>query len=596
MNAPVKRFDPITLEVIRNRMEIIADEMQSAMIRSAFSMIIKEGGDCGVAIFDAQGGLIAHANGLPANLGILNSCVARVLQEFPADVMEEGDAYCFNDPYEGGTHIPDVAIIVPIHHDGKCVALSAVIAHQQDFGGMTIGSLPPDSTEIFQEGLVLPPSRLVHKGEWNRELLNLILRNIRMPQHTLGDFRAQLAAGDVGRRRFLETVGEYGLDTVLSYLDELNDRAEKQARAKIEEIPDGSYRFEDYLDSDGIDLDIKRKIACTVTIKGSEMTFDFEGTDPQMRGASNSAVSGPISCSYYVAHCIYGHDVPNNEGCYRPLTINVPKGTILNPNRPAALNSRTMTVLRALDTAFGSLMKVIPDRLRASSGGMEGLTFAGRREDGSAYVYMELFAAGMGARPTKDGVEYIECDTTNMLNTPTEALELDYPIRIHQLRLRQDGGGAGEFRGGTGMIKEFEILAEGTELSHRGDRFVTPPWGLKGGMPGASWKTTVIHEDGGIDQIPSRKRFMLRKGDRMICETGGGGGYGDPLLRKAEAVQMDVFDGKVSVEAAARDYGVVLTDTLEVNPAATEAKRAELSAARGSVDWLFDRGAELGRE
>ncbi|MEF2073768.1 hydantoinase B/oxoprolinase family protein [Consotaella aegiceratis] len=590
-----KSFDPITLEVLRNRMEIIADEMQAAMIRSAFSNIIKEGGDCGVAIFDAKGGLIAHANALPANLGILNSSVARVLEDYPADGMEDGDAYCFNDPYEGGTHIPDVAMIVPIVWEGRTIALSAVIAHQQDFGGMTLGSLPPDSTEIFQEGLVLPPCRLIHRGRWNKEVLGIILKNIRMPDHTMGDFRAELAAGDVGRRRFLETVAEYGIDTLLAYIDELNDRAERQARAKIEEIPDGVYDFVDYLDNDGIDLDVKRKIQCTVTVAGSNMTFDFSGTDPQLRGASNSAVSGPISCCYYVAHCIYGEDVPNNEGCYRPLTVHVPKGTLLNPEHPAALNSRTMTVLRAVDTAFGSLMRVIPQRLRASSGGMEGVTLAGRRPDGSAYVYLELFAAGMGARPTKDGIEYIECDTTNMLNTPVEALELDYPVRIHQLLLRQDGGGAGRFRGGTGIVKEFEILDETTEISHRGDRFVTQPWGLFGGRPGASWETTVTRTDGEVFKVPSRKRFKLGKGDRMVCAVAGGGGYGDPLDREPEAVAADVRDRKVSPTQADEVYGVVLTKAGTVDGAATESRRAALKAAAGPIDWTFDRGA-LGTE
>jgi len=590
------RFDPITLEVLRNRMEIIADEMQAAMIRSAFSTIIKEGGDCGVAIFDADGGLIAHANALPANLGILNSSVARILRDFPADTMDEGDAYCFNDPYEGGTHIPDVAIVVPIIHEGRTVALSAVIAHQQDFGGMTLGSLPPDSTEIFQEGLILPPTRLIHRGKWNREILNIILKNIRLPDKTMGDFRAELAAGDVGRRRFLETVRDYGLETVQSYLAELNDRAETQARARISEIPDGVYSFEDFLDSDGIDLDIRRKIACTVTVAGSEMTFDFEGTDPQLRGAANSAISGAISCCYYVAHCLYGEGVPNNAGCYRPLTVKVPKGTILNPEHPGALNSRTMTVLRAVDTAFGSLMRVIPERLRASSGGMEGVTFAGRRPDGGAYVYLELFAAGMGARPTKDGVDYVECDTTNMLNTPVEALELNYPVRVHRLELRTDGGGAGKYRGGTGLVKEFEVLDDTTEISHRGDRFATQPWGLYGGEPGASWETIVTTAEGQVTRIPSRKRFMLKKGDRMECSTAGGGGYGDPLERDPEAVARDVHDRKVSREAARSSYGVVLDDDGAVDADATAATRQDLARIRGAADWVFDRGAALGRQ
>jgi len=597
MNAVHRsEFDPIILEVLRNRVTVIADEMQAALIRSAFSIIVKEGGDCGVAVFDAAGNLISSANALPANLGILTTSVNRIIEDYPAATMRDGDAYIFNDPYEGGTHLPDVAIIVPIVHEGKTVAISAAISHQQDFGGMVQGSMPPDSTEIFQEGLILPPCKIVSQGELNTDLMRLILKNVRMPNHTRGDLRALMAACDVGRRRFLETIEEYGLETVESYLAELANRAEQQAREKIEAIPDGVYRFVDYLDNDGIDLETRHKIEVAVTVSGSEMHFDFTGTGPQMRGSANSAYSGPIACAYYVAHCVYGSDVPNNAGCYRPLSLNVPKGTLLNPEHPAALCSRTMTLYRTLDSIFGALMQAIPTQLRAASGGSEGVSISGRRgSDNSAYVYVELFAAGMGARPTKDGVEYIETDTTNMLNTPIEALELEYPVRIHQLLLREDGGGAGRFRGGVGLIKEFEILDGQTEITHRGDRFFTQPWGLLGGRPGQSWSTTINRRNGETFSVPARMRFKLNAGDRMLCLTAGGGGYGDPLDRDVLAVVNDVKDRKVSRQSALDDYGVVIDETTGGHDEqATAKRREELAQARGPVTWTFDRGGDLG--
>ncbi len=294
-----REFDPITIEVLRNRLDVTAHEMQAAMIRSAFSIVIKEGWDCAASLFTPDGHMISQAKSLPVHLGVLNLSVKRILEDYPAADMAEGDAYVFNDPYEGGTHIPDLTIVVPIIHEGQTIAVSAVMAHQQDFGGMTIGSLPPDATEIFQEGLVLPPCKLISQGEWARDLKNLILKNVRMPNHTMGDLRAMLAAGEVGRRRYLEVVAEYGADIIRRYVAELMDRAERLTRDKIAEISDGTYRFQDWLDNDGIDLETKHKIMVAVTIRGSDMIIDFEGTDPQLQGAANSALSGPYCCAYY---------------------------------------------------------------------------------------------------------------------------------------------------------------------------------------------------------------------------------------------------------------------------------------------------------
>ncbi len=591
-------FDPITLEVVRNRVDVIAQEMQVAMVRSSFSVVIKEGWDCACSLFDPEAQTIAQAKSLPVHLGVLVSCVRRVIEDYPVETMREGDVYIFNDPYEGGNHIPDLTVVMPIIWEGRTVALACVMAHQQDFGGMAIGSLPPDATEIFQEGLILPPCKLVSEGEWNKEILQIILKNIRMPHLTQGDMRGMMAAGEVGKRRIQEMCAELGAETLQRYIEELMNRAERQTRLKIEEIPDGVYSFHDWLDNDGIDLEKRHKIQVTVTVKGSDIVFDFEGTDPQLKGAANSALSGPACCVYYAIRCITGADIPTNAGCFRPITLKVPKGSLLNPNHPAALNARTMTLYRTLDCIFGSLMQAIPGKLRASSGGMQGVSLSGRRAgSGGAYVYLELFAGGMGARPTKDGVDYIECDVTNMMNSPVEAVEMEYPLHISRARLWDDSGGPGKFRGGMGMEKAFEVLEGECEVTHRGDRHFTHPWGLFGGKPGASYATYVKRKDGTDFKVPSRLRFPLRPGDKMECYVGAGGGNGDPLEREPEKVREDVLDRKVSEKTAREEYGVVFAPgTYELNMEETETLRAEMREARGEINWTYDWGGDVGRK
>jgi N-methylhydantoinase B len=426
--------------------------------------------------------------------------------------------------------------------------------------------------------------------------MNVILKNVRMPGHTVGDLRAMMAAGDVGRRRYLEMVDEYGAEAIQRHVNELMDRAERLTRQKIAEIPDGTYSFEDWLDNDGIDLETMHKLKATVTIDGSDMFIDFEGTDPQLKGAANSALSGPYCCAYYVMHCLVGPEIPINSGCYRAISLNVPKGTLLNPDHPAPLNARTMTMCRTVDVIFGSLIQAVPERLRAASAGMEGVSLSGRRPgDNSAYVYLELFAGGMGARPTKDGIDYIECDVTNMMNAPVEAVEMEYPIRVHRALLREDTGGAGKFRGGTGIEKEFELTEGECEITHRGDRFFTQPWGLFGGKPGASWATRVTRKDGEAFDVPARLRFPLRTGDRMYCYTGGGGGHGDPLERNPSVVAEDVWDRKVSAQSARNDYGVVIDEkTGDFDPEETERQREQMRTRRGPITWTYDLGGDLG--
>ena len=590
-----RAVDPVTLEVVRNRLDVIAQEMELALIRSAFSVVIKEGADCSCALFTSDGETIAQSVALPQHLGVLASTVKSVLRVYPVQTMAEGDVYIMNDPYDGGTHIPDVNILMPVFWRGQLVALASCMAHQQDMGGMAIGSMPPDATEIFQEGLVLPPVKLMEKGEFNRQVLSIILKNVRIPNHTLADFGAQIAAVRTGAERFQSLCDEYGADGVLKVVAELMDRAEALTRARIEEIPDGVYTFWDWLDNDGIVQDKRVRIQATMTIDGSEIHVDFTGSDPQVLGAANAAFSHAACVTYYCVRCVTDPTLPNNAGCFRPLSVTLPEGTVVNPRHPAALNARTMTVCRMTDVIFGCLAQAAPHKVRASSSGMQGVSFSGRRgADSRAYVYLELFCGGMGARPEQDGVDYIETDITNMMNAPTEAVEMEYPLRVHSMRLMTDSGGAGRMRGGLGMRKVIEVTEGVSEVTHRGDRHYTSPWGLNGGLPAMRWSSVVRRNDGSEHKVPARERFKMQMGEVIDCVTAGGGGYGDPLERAPGDVRDDVLDQRVSVSASVEFYGVVLDEHLEIDAPATARRRDEIRKDRGPVTWTFDRG-ELGR-
>lgn len=584
-------IDPITLEIVRNRLDVVAAEMEGTLIRSAFSVVLKEGADCSCALFTVDGETMAQSVALPQHLGVLASTVKSLLRAFPAETMEEGDIFIMNDPYDGGTHLPDITVLTPVIYEGRPVAMAVSMAHHSDLGGIAIGSLPPDATELFQEGVVLPPTKLMSKGVYDRQILNIILKNVRMPAYLQADLGAQIASVRVGEARFKELCEQLTAEGVLAYVAEMMARAEALTRAKIEEIPDGTYRFVDYLDNDGIVLDQKIRIEAALTIKGSETHVDFTGTDPQVRGAANAAFSHAACVTYYCVRCVTDPTLPNNAGCFRPISVSLPEGSVINPKHPAAVNARTMTVCRMTDVIFGCLAQAAPERVRACSSSMQGVSFSGRRQaDGRAYVYLELFCGGMGARPGKDGVDYIETDITNMQNAPTEAVELEYPLRVHSMRLKPDSGGAGRHRGGLGMTKVFEVVEGPLEVTHRGDRHFSSPYGLFGGKPAAPWSSILTRTDGTTHKVPARERFTMKTGDILACDTAGGGGYGDPLARPAHLVIADVVDSRITARSAREDYGVVFGDDYQIDAAATEAAREKLAAARGDITWTFDRG------
>ena len=592
-------IDPILLEVLRNRLDTIADEMELTLLKSAASPIVKEGLDASAALFSVRGETIAQAAAIPIHLGALEFAAKRLVRAFPPARMAEGDVFLLNDPYDGGTHLPDITVAVPVCADGQAVALSCTMCHHQDVGGRTPGSVPTDATELYQEGVIIPPTQLFRAGILDENLFALLRRNVRIPEVFTGDLMAQVAAGRLGGTRLRELFARYGADVVLGYIEELFTRAETLTRRQIDAIPDGTYTFTDYLDNDGIKLDQLVRIAVAVTVRGSSLTFDFTGTSPQVRGPFNSVPASTLSAVYYAVRAVSDPTIPNNGGCFRALEAILPPGSLVNPRPPAPVSCRTATIKRIADTILGALVKALPDRMpAANSGTLLVMAFGGTApETGRPFVASELAAGGMGARPRKDGIDVIETDVSNCMNIPVEALEMNFPLRIRRAGLWPDSAGAGQFRGGLGLEKVFEATTTDLTVSHRGERFSTAPWGLCGGRPARSGRAFVVRKDGSREEVRSKQMLTLRPGDQLWEYVAGGAGYGDPLERDPDLVLADVLDRKVSPEIAKADYGVVLLSSgTAVDHDATQACREALRRARGPIRWFFDRGGDHGRE
>lgn len=591
------QIDPITLEVMRNKLDVIAREMHVTMLRSAYSILLKEGADCATALFDVRGQQIAQGVAIPAQLGMLIPAVQRIIEEYPADSMEEGDVYVTNDPYEGGTHLPDFTLVAPIFFNGEVVALSTAIAHQVEVGGKTPGSLPIDATDIFQEGLRFSPVPLMKRGEPNRTFYVFLEKNSRLPDVVKKDIRAMLAAVRVGQQRVAEVCEEYGTSDFRTYVEEILNRSEIMTRKAIETIPSGRYRFVDYLDNDGIDLERRIPITATVEIRGSEFHADFEGSSPQVRGPFNTVSTH--TCVYYMVRAVTDPDIHNNAGCYRSVSLSLPRASITNPEPPAPVGARTATLKRICDALMGAMAQAVPERVTAAPGGNTlVISFAGTDPlTGRSYVTHELCVGGMGARPTKDGVDSIETDVTNTQTIPAEAMEGEYPLRVICDRLWSDSGGAGRYRGGLGRDKVLEVTRGEMLVSYRGERHNSAPWGLFGGLAAPKSRASIVRRDGTIEDIPSKLIFTLREGDRLCYSLSGGGGYGDPLTRPAEQVWEDVEDRKVSLESAHDLYGVVVDPKSgRLDGGGTQELRARMKQERGPITWTYDRGGDLGRE
>jgi N-methylhydantoinase B len=553
-------IDPITVEIFNNNLLAVAEEMGVTLIQSAFSTNIKERKDCSTALFDRMGMMIAQAEHIPMHLGSLLGAVTAVLAEYRPDEMHPGDVFMTNDPYSGGgTHLPDITVVTPVFTEGRLMAFVANLAHHADVGGKVPGSTSGDATSIFQEGLRIPLVRLASAGVVNTDAVRFLTINSRTPEERRGDLYAQIAANTVGSRRLIEVIHKYGPAQFDVLCGMLLDYSERLMRAGLACIADGEYRFTDYMDDDGIDLDRPIPIGVVIRKAGSEIEFDFSDSSPQVSGPINVPFNGLLATVFYCLKVVVGGAIPSNHGIYRPVRVTAPERCIVNCVEPAPVGQRIDTCQRVADVIFGALSDAVPRRIVAgSNSSVTTATFSGiNPATGAYFVYLETIGGGLGAHAEGDGMSGVQVHMTNTSNLPIEALETEYPLLVTRYAFRTDSGGAGAFMGGLGLVRTIQTLSGGIVFSGLADRQKFEPWGLKGGLPGLPGQYTLVGADGAEQRLTSKvSNVMLNKGDAVRVETPGGGGYGPPGERPLARLRADVTDGKITAEFAARAFGV----------------------------------------
>lgn len=507
--------DPITLEVARNQFASVADEMGAVLRRTAYSPNIKERADCSSAVFVPNGEMLAQAEHIPVHLGSMPASVAAVLES--AD-LEPGVQYAVNDPYHGGTHLNDLTLVRPVHVGDELIGWVANRAHHADVGGEAPGSMPAHATTVDQEGHVVAPMAAVRDGEWLESFVEPFLAATRTPAERLGDLSAQLGANEVGARRLAALADREEVGAYVRVTQALLAYGERRMVAAITALPDGTFRFEDVMEWQD-DLLTVRVI---VTIEGGRLLADFTGTANQIEGNINAVEAVTRSCLYYAVRVATDPTIPANGGCYRPLSLLVPPGSLVNARPPAAVAAGNVeTSQRIADVLLGALAQAAPDRVPAASQGTMNNVLIGS----DSFAYYETLAGGQGGRPGKPGQSGIHTGMTNTKNTPIEALEMHYPFRVIRNELRRGSGGAGRYPGGEGIEREIELLVPAT-VSLMGERRVVPPWGLAGGEPGACGEDWVIRAGGAPERVPGKTTFEVGPGDRLLVRTPGGGGWG----------------------------------------------------------------------
>jgi len=513
------KFDPTTLEIYRALFTSVAEEMGVALRRTAFSPNIKERRDYSCAVFDAKGRVIAQGDHMPVHLGSMPMAVAAALAEID---IAPGDVVALNDPFAGGTHLPDVTLVMPVAIVKRILFYVANRAHHADIGGATPGSMGL-ATDIYGEGIRIPPIRLVRGGALDRDTMRLLLANVRGNVERRGDFDAQIGSLKTGAARLLEIIERRGEREATEYATQLINYSARLMRHTIASIPDGSYEAEDALDDDGVE-DRAVPIRVRVAIKGERAVVDFSGSAPQVAGAINAVEAITVSAVSYVFRCLIGGEVPASAGLVEPIEVIAPHGTVVNANPPASVaGGNVETSQRIVDVLFRALAQALPDRIPAASQGtMNNLTIGGiDTRSGEEFSYYETVAGGMGARPAADGMSGVHTHMTNSLNTPAEALEYAYPLRVREYRLRKGSGGAGKHRGGDGVVREIETLVP-SRMSLLCDRRKHGPYGLFGGEDGARGRNQINNRE-----VPGKSSYQLKAGDRIRLETPGGGGWGN---------------------------------------------------------------------
>jgi N-methylhydantoinase B len=565
MHDVVSQADPATFEIVKNSLYKTAEEMRVVLAKTAYSPILKSAGDYSCGVFDANGDMVAQGPDLPIHLGSMPDAVRAVVAAFGADV-HDGDVFIHNDPYFGGSHLPDVNVVRPAFHEGRLLGFSCLRAHWPDVGSATPGSYGA-VTEIYGEGLRLPPLRFASRGVVNPDLEKVILANVRTPDERKGDLGAQLAATLRASERMSALARRYGGDGLVGYMREVMDYSDRLMRAALEDLPDGEGAFEDFCDGDGIaddaqGNDARFRIRLSVRKARDRLIVDFAGTDPQVKGPMNAPLSVTASGVYCGLKTAIDPNnlIPPNSGCWRSIEIRAPKGSVVNADFPAPVVYANHEMShRVADMIMGALAAFMPEQVMACSQGTSAILTLGGVDPrtGRRYVSYETVKGGYGARPNKDGINVIASGISNTMNTPIEVLEMAFPVRVERYEIEPDSGGAGRYRGGCGARRVWRMLA-GADATGAlcMERMTSPPFGIMGGKPGAAAVVTLTTPDGATRHLPSKGAFAAPASSLVDMRTPGSGGFGPPAERDRAAIGRDLLDGYVSEAGAQRDYGV----------------------------------------
>ena len=591
------KTDPITLELFRNALFSIADEMAVTVCRTTYSGVLRDNMDFSTAFTDGEGRLVAQGLTIPLHLGSLPTALEAVLTKFDGN-CHPGDVFVINDPYAGGMHLPDIFVFKPIFHDRERVAFAATICHHADVGGRVPGSNASDSTEIFQEGVRIPPLKLFEGGKRNETFFDLFGSNVRIPVQVFGDLRAQLAACSIAENQFNDLIHEYGIEATRHYMAEVTNYAERLTRAALRELPDGEWSFEDYIDDDGIDRGQVIKLCCKVMKQGESIKVDWAGSSAQVKGAINCTLSFTKAVSYAAIRSVLPGEIPTNDGMFRCIDVTAPPGTITNMELPGACAARGLTGFRMGDTIFGALAMMLPDKVfAASDGGNTGLSIGGYDDNRKPFIFVDFACGSWGGRPWADGVQGNSNMFANMACQSVEVIEAENPMQVLAFEFIEDRAGPGKFRGGVPYRRDYRFLEREAVLQVRSDRRDHRPYGLYGGQPGRP-SANSLNPDGNPRGLDSKFIMDIQRGDVFRHELAGGGGWGDPLERDPERVLDDVRNQFVSVSGAVEDYGVIVdTGSWTVDQHATAARRESMRATRSGdgLPAVCREPADVGR-
>jgi N-methylhydantoinase B len=550
-------ISPIRVEIIRIALVAAAEEMSITIWRTSRSTVVREILDFSTAVFDAEGQNIAQSARIPVHLNSMSACLSTLLTRFiPLEDWHDGDIVVTNDPYSGGQHLPDIQTFRPVFHNGKRVAIVGTLCHHVDVGGGAPGSYYADAREIFQEGIRIPPLKLANKGVINQAILDLVLHNVRQPDETRGDLNAQIAALGIGARAVERIAGKYSANDLGAAMAEILAGSARMMRAAIAAMPDGVGHFVELVDDDG-QTEGPIRLEVTVTKSGDQISVDFEGSSPQAQGPVNNTPAMTCSAVYYALLAAIGRDIPANSGCYQPIDVILPKGSIVNAQFPAPVTGRMVVNHRIATAVFGALADLIPDRIPAAYYAISYVyALATVEPNGRRRVYFDIEVGGWGGHKGGDGASALSCGLHNNTNAPIEMVEAKYPVTFTRYGLLPDTGGPGTHRGGLGLVREFRLDAPTGSLSTNFERYKHAPYGIAGGGKGSLSRTTVTSPDGTKRSLASKvSGISIATGDIITIETSGGGGWGDPRLRTEAAIARDVADGLVSIDAANTLYG-----------------------------------------